>query len=65
MCCHTNRIGAGSPCSKREKPDSPVSEIGHSGFVKTDNNQGRHQAVTRCFSSGQAVSERWRDVNHD
>jgi hypothetical protein len=40
-------------------------EIEWSGFVKTDNSQGCHQALMRCSSSGQATSGRWRGVNHD
>jgi hypothetical protein len=52
MCCHMNRTGAESPCSKQENPDGPVLSIP---------TVVRGAAGTRreCFSSGQ-VTSRWK-----
>jgi hypothetical protein len=51
-----NRTGVGSPYSKQEKSDSPVSGTGLSGFVETGGSQGHHQVATRSSSYGQATS---------
>jgi hypothetical protein len=55
MCCHMNRTGAESPCSKQEKPDTLVLETGPSGFVETGDSQGHRRAAMMCSSSGQTV----------
>jgi hypothetical protein len=65
MCCNTKLIETGSPCSKLQKPDGPVWQTRLSGFLRTNDSQRRHQALTRCSSSGQATSGWWRGVNHD
>jgi hypothetical protein len=60
-----NQTEAGSPCSKQEKPDNPISRTVHSSFIEIDDSQGRHQAVTRSTFSDQATSRWWRSLNHD
>jgi hypothetical protein len=36
---------------KQEKPDNPVSEFEHSGFVETGNSQECHRAAMRSLRS--------------
>jgi hypothetical protein len=65
MCCHTKQIETRSSCLKLQKLDGPVWQTGLSYFVGTDDSQVYHRALTRCSSSDQVMSRRWRGVNHN
>jgi hypothetical protein len=47
MCSHTKQRRARRSSLNVGKPDGPVWQTGLSGFVGTDDSQGRHRASTR------------------